>query len=446
MILKASQRGGAAALSAHLLNANDNEHVELHDLRGFLSENLMGAMKEAQAVALGTKCKQFLFSVSLSPPENERVPIDVFEKAIERVEEATGLKGQPRMVIFHEKEGRRHAHAVWSRIDAETMKAIPLPFFKMKLREVSRGLYFEQGWKMPAGLMNSEARDPTNFTLAEWQAAKRAGHSAKALKETVQECWAVSDSRASFAKALEERGLYLARGDRRSHVAVTYEGEVFAVSRLTGQRTKDVRARLGDAADLRSVEETKAHIAETVRPRLKSFIDEARTHNARENARLTERRQALHIQHHTERAKLDEGQAQRRTIEAKDRSARLRKGALGLWDRVTGKRAQVVRQMEIEAYEGVKRDRAQRDRLVADQLQERRELQLHIRYERHRHAQRLLELHRDIQRHSPERREETRTLRETFQEASAGRQGHDEGRQDRAHGREDRGRGLELDR
>lgn len=77
------------------------------------------------------------------------------------------------MIVFHEKEGRRHAHAVWSRIDPETMTAKPLPFFKTKLREISKQLYLENGWQMPRGFVDSQRRDPRNFTLAEWQQAKR---------------------------------------------------------------------------------------------------------------------------------------------------------------------------------------------------------------------------------------------------------------------------------
>lgn len=38
-------------------------------------------------------------------------------------------------MVFHEKEGRRHARAVWSRIDAETMTAKQLSFFKGTLTE-----------------------------------------------------------------------------------------------------------------------------------------------------------------------------------------------------------------------------------------------------------------------------------------------------------------------
>ena len=65
MIIKASQRANASNLSRHLLNAQDNEHVELHDLRGFMSDDLHGALKEAEAISKGTRCRQFLFSVSL---------------------------------------------------------------------------------------------------------------------------------------------------------------------------------------------------------------------------------------------------------------------------------------------------------------------------------------------------------------------------------------------
>lgn len=185
-----------------------------------------------------TKAQQPLFSVSLSPPQMENVRLEVFEGAIARIEERHGLTGQPRIVVFHEKNGRRHCHAVWSRIDAETMTAVPLPYFKLKLRDISRELYIENGWRMPRGLMNSEERDLRNFTLDQWQQAKRIGRDAGELRNVMQECYAVSDSRQAFAKALEERGLYLAKGDRRGIVAVTYEGEVLSVARYRAKRPR----------------------------------------------------------------------------------------------------------------------------------------------------------------------------------------------------------------
>lgn len=79
----------------------------------------------------GTRAKQFLFSLSLNPPPAERVETGVFEDAIARAEEKLGLSGQPHAIVFHEKEGRRHAHAVRSRIDAAEMKAIPISYSKL---------------------------------------------------------------------------------------------------------------------------------------------------------------------------------------------------------------------------------------------------------------------------------------------------------------------------
>ena len=211
MILKGSQRAGGTQLALHLLKTDENEHVDIHEVSGFISDTPMDAFKEAYAISRGTKCRQFLFSLSLSPPEKEIVPVEVFENAITNIENKIGLAGQPHVIVFHEKEGRRHAHCVWSRIDTEKMKAINLPHFKLKLRDISRELYLEHGWQMPRGLVNSEERNPLNFTQAEWQQAKRIKQDPRAIKEAFQDCWAMSDSRAAFAGALEERGYYLAK-------------------------------------------------------------------------------------------------------------------------------------------------------------------------------------------------------------------------------------------
>lgn len=173
MILIRSQRGGGAQLAAHLLRTDYNYHVEIHDLSGFVVDDLGGAFKEAYAVSRGTRCRQFLISLSLNPPEEENVPIAIFEDAISQIKKRMGLSGQPRAIVFHEKEDRRHAHCVWSCIKADDMKAINLPHFKVKLRDVSREKYFEHGWKLPNGLVNSEARNPLNFTQHEWPQSER---------------------------------------------------------------------------------------------------------------------------------------------------------------------------------------------------------------------------------------------------------------------------------
>jgi len=92
MILKASQRGGDAALAAHLLNAEDNEHIEVHTINGFISTDVAGAFQEIRAAAKATICKQYMFSLSLSPPEDANVSNADFEAAIEQAMKRLGLR------------------------------------------------------------------------------------------------------------------------------------------------------------------------------------------------------------------------------------------------------------------------------------------------------------------------------------------------------------------
>ncbi len=151
MILKGSHRAGGQNLATHLMKLDDNEHMRVHELRGFASDNLHGAFKEAEAISRATRCTQYLFSLSLNPPEGQSAVEAAFTDALDRIEKKLGLEGQPRAVVFHEKEGRRHAHCAWSRIDGNTLTARPLPFFKNRLMEISRELYSKTVGRCRAG-------------------------------------------------------------------------------------------------------------------------------------------------------------------------------------------------------------------------------------------------------------------------------------------------------
>lgn len=396
MIIKASTRGNPTALARHLLNDRDNDQIEQHDVRGFMAEDVMAAMREQQAMDQGVKSRQSLFSVSLSPPQDQSVDVAVFEKAIADIELSVGLKDQPRIVIFHEKEGRRHAHAVWSRIDAERMTVIPMPFYKQRLMAISKDIYLKQGWKLPQGYIDKAERDPRNFDLSLYQQAKREGIDPKQLKLMAKEAWALSDNRASFEQALEARGLYLAKGDRRSHVAMTWRGEVIALSRLLDRKSKEVRDRLGSADELRSLDDTRAHVAEHIAPTLQKLIGEADRQKAERLAPLDAQRMTMKIDHAAERQRLDAGLRQRHEDEQRQRAERLRHGLAGVLDRITGRYAKLRAENEQEAWAALQRDREQRQRVIDAQLAERRQLQQRIVDVRKDHGERITELHRDL--------------------------------------------------
>ena len=422
MILKGNQRAGGTQLAAHLLKTEENEHVEIHDLRGFVSDNLRDALNEAYAVSRGTRCKQYLFSLSLNPPPGENASIESFEAAIEQVEQRLGLDDQPRAIVFHEKEGRRHAHAVWSRIDVESMTAVNLAHTKLKLREIAKELYLEHEWKMPIGFVDSSKRDPLNFSRAEWQQAKRTGQDPKALKAMIQECWATSDNKDAFAQALEQRGLYLARGDRRGYVAVDFRGEVFSIARYANKNTKTIAAKLGDLEKLPSVQRTKAQLAARMTNVLKDYIAEVDAAHSARSASLAFRRNEMAQRHRNERNRLLEMQAARWTEESKTRAERLNKGIRGFWDRITGQRSKTLLKNEYDAWQTLKRDQAQKNDLIKAQLDERRGLQAHIQKERQDFVKDVARLHRDVSEYMKMERENKRGLTEEFAQLEPNRQ------------------------
>lgn len=398
MILKGSQRGGGQNLAVHLLRLDDNEHVELHQIRGFVSDDLKGAFKEAEATSLGTKCSQYLFSLSLSPPEHERVSVEAFEEAIDRIEDRLGLTGQPRAVVFHEKEGRRHAHAVWSRIDADTMTARHLSFFKTKLMSVSRDLYLEHGWKMPDGINRAGERNPSNFSLAEWQQSKRNGVDPRWLKETVQVCWKNSDTVDALHAAFASHSLRIARGDKRAYVVVDHNGDAYSLSRQLGVKTEQIWDRLYFGPPLPTVKEAKAAFAAELTPAVRNHIIAARGQFSKRSAKLGEYKTELTQLHRAERGKLEDRLNKEWTAENRERASRLPKGLRGIWHRITGQYQKVRAQNEHEAEKTRLRQQAERDALKFRQLDQRAVLQIKFKELRQAQASLLLALRRDLAR------------------------------------------------
>jgi hypothetical protein len=290
MILVGSQRGGSSQLASHLMNDRDNDHVTVHEVRGFVAGDLRGALDEAHAIAKGTRCKQYLFSLSFNPPKNADISIEGLHDAIGRAEETLGLTNQPRAIVIHEKNGRRHAHVVWSRIDADEMKAVNLPHFKTRLCTLSKDLYLEHGFELPDGHKTNGWKNPLNFSLAEWQQAKRLDLDPREIKQLFRDAWTQSDNLPSLAYALEEHGYFLAKGDRRGVVALDIQGEVYSLARWAGVKTKELQQRLGNTEHLPSVEDVRKGIRERMSQQLRDHIREDRQNQLNEQRPLIDQR------------------------------------------------------------------------------------------------------------------------------------------------------------
>lgn len=273
MIPKASQRGGGTDLATHLLNAFDNEYVEVAEVSGAIASDLHGAFAEWEAVAAGlTKCRNYLYSLSVNPDLGQGLLTrEQYLDYVDRVEKKLGLEGQPRAVVFHIKDGREHCHAVWSRIDYRTEKAIHLAFDHEKLMMVTREFARDHGLTLPDGYRREPGNErdgkKKSLSLYEKQQERATGLSKEERMVMITAAWKQSDSPRAFVRALESMGYVLATGNR-PYVLVDMYGTMNALPKMIDDRsvrTKDIRAFLEKEfppEQLPTVDEARALVAE----------------------------------------------------------------------------------------------------------------------------------------------------------------------------------------
>lgn len=391
MIIKASQRAYGRELAAHLMNVEDNEHIMLHELSGFVANDLQGAFEEAHALSKATRAQKYLFSISLNPPTEADVKISDFEEAASLIEKKLGLSGQPRAIVLHEKFGRLHAHLVYSRIDTDNMRAIHLPHFKRKLMDVARQLYRTHEWQLPAGLEKHENGRKENYELAEYQQAKRAQRDPEALKRLFHTAWSRSDSAAAFKAALLDAGFALARGDRRGFVAVNETEKPYSLSRWCGVKPRELAARLGDPQSWPDIHEARASLASSdLKQKREAEARQRREIEAQLKSMDQARKQMIET-HRAKRQALVNLQSERQAEEARLRAARFATGLKGLWQFVTGKRSNLRAQARAEAAAARERDQFEREKMSAAQRRERRAIERRIASTRSRLEQKELE-------------------------------------------------------
>ncbi len=188
-------------------------------------------------------------------------------------------------------------------------------------------------------------------------------------------------------------------------------------------------ARFGDAEALPSVDKVKATLAARMTDRIKGYIRQAELEAGQGRNALEFRRSEMAGRHREERKMLREAHEARWTAETNARAAQLPRGFSGIWQRITGKYGKIREQNERTAWAALLRDRAERDDLVATQLDERRDLQHDIREQRERQQADLLLLREDVARYQemalPER---TTERREQDREGRQRTRGRDKGR------------------
>jgi len=250
MIIKGNRHNNGGKLASYMMNgdARKGERAELYQIKDFGEAATIGdAFGDLEIMAEATKADNALFHVQIRLPEHERLTPAQWEHAADRTEKRLGLTGQPRAITFHidDRTGERHMHVGWSVIDAETMKAKPLPFFKFRLKALARELENE----FDITRVKNERDGPILYaaTKSEQQQAQRLGVDKDAIRNTIRACWERSDCGRSFDDALADEALILAQGTRRDYVVIDHAGGLHALGkRILDVPASQVRARLAD--------------------------------------------------------------------------------------------------------------------------------------------------------------------------------------------------------
>jgi len=403
VILKGSQRGYGRNLAAHLTNGRENDHVDVADIRGTAAQDLRGALLEMEAAAQGTKCQQPFFHVIVNPPETANLTREQFAASFDKIEADMGLADHARAVVFHEKNGREHAHVVYSRIyESRTFdlgakagqdrpypiaKAKNMAFFKTRLRETSQELHVQFGLDIPDGLKNSQDRNPLNFSLAEWQQAKRLAEDPRDLKKLIQEAYEFSDSAQAFNAALEHHAMQLARGDRRGFVVIHHTGEALPLTRSLGLKQKDIRARLGQPQHAQTVDQARSILADKMTAAAEKRMSDLRRQQDKERLPMADAVKRLKAEQQAARHELRKQHEGRQRNEAKARAERIRGGLYGLWQRAQLKLGvgRLTHEFAIEMKASRTRDAAEFHALKSEHVKDRQQLQKSIRLMQEKH-------------------------------------------------------------
>jgi hypothetical protein len=264
MIAKGTAHRHGAVLARYLVTGKKRERAELWELRGFACTGIVPAFRSVHVMAAATKCLAPFFHVSVRNPDGDNLDRSQWEVVVNCVERMLGLTDQPRAVAFHiaADTGHAHMHIAWSRINEETLTAVPLPFFKQRLKAVCREL--EERFALTP--VPNERRSPIGFapTRSEEEQARRLGVDVHATRESIRNCFVRSDCGRSFRDALAHEGLVLTRGDRRDFLVVDGAGGIHALGkRIVGMSAAHIRDRLDDLSDeaLPTLEQARGAIA-----------------------------------------------------------------------------------------------------------------------------------------------------------------------------------------
>lgn len=238
MIAGATRGTGGDALSRHLLKRQNGQEVVVMPARGLAADNLKGQIRELVASAAHGRTSRPVHHVHIDPPPDCVDPDAVIENFLKHYESEFSLEDAQRAGVYHTKNGRRHAHVMWSLV-RDDGSVVSLTHDHARREKVSRIVEFEHGLEFTKGKHNRSAaaalrkegradvadamtaaglldgkRPVAHSTPRQRAQAERTSVPLDEIRNQALAAWKVSDDAKSFAVALHAFGSVVATGER----------------------------------------------------------------------------------------------------------------------------------------------------------------------------------------------------------------------------------------
>jgi len=237
MIAGATRGAGGVALSRHLLATKDGQRVLVMPSRGLAAEDLKSQIAEMVADAAHGRTDRPVHHVHVDPPPEAANSNEIIGVFLRHYEAEFGLQDAQRCGVFHLKDGRRHAHVVYSLVN-DAGRVADLRHEYARREKVSRITEFECGLPMVKGKHNRAVaqalrkqgredvaaameaagllagrRPVAHSTPRQRAQAERTSVPLDDVRNAAFAAWTTSDDARSFVAALHASGFDVANGE-----------------------------------------------------------------------------------------------------------------------------------------------------------------------------------------------------------------------------------------
>lgn len=266
MLFRGNKCRQAVMVGKYLCAQGKNDRIEFIGTRGTLASDIQGAVLEMKGSALGSRAIKAFFFVSMNLAEGECLSPEQWEYAWAIYEKNQGLEGHQRIIVQHEKEGRVHQHALYNRVNPDTMKAAPMSndYYKNEMTRsqlekefgftpVKGRLYLDQG-ERPAN------RSPTYNEIIQ---GKKNAVNVRKWREESRQIMVEREglNGIELIAAFEAKGHMVARGKRGGFVLLDPSGTPHNMAKTLNLRVKngEFKARFEDVdlANLPTIEQAQ---------------------------------------------------------------------------------------------------------------------------------------------------------------------------------------------